>query len=147
MTALAERLDARTLLPADQYARLTARLVADHGLEAGYADRVMGQALAFLAACAANTTGAPLAPSAAVDLGWHVFILHTRDYARFCERLAGRFIHHEPTDPADADGGGLEAVHATVDAIRAAGYTVDAELWPSRGDCSQCHAGCVDSPK
>ncbi|MFD7094727.1 hypothetical protein [Streptomyces xanthophaeus] len=36
----------------------------------------------------------------------------------------------------------------TTAAIRAAGFTIDAEFWPNEGvaDCSQCHAGCTDSP-
>jgi SAM-dependent methyltransferase len=31
--------------------------------------------------------------------GWHAFILHTDDYAEFCQRVAGRFIHHLPAGP------------------------------------------------
>lgn len=54
----------------------------------------MDQALAFLIACA--NTPRPLAPSAEVDLGWHTFLLYTNEYADFCERIAGRFIHHRP---------------------------------------------------
>lgn len=31
-----------------------------------------------------------------VDEVWHAFILHTRDYAAFCESVFGTFLHHEP---------------------------------------------------
>lgn len=31
-----------------------------------------------------------------VDDMWHTFILFTKDYARFCEEIAGTFIHHSP---------------------------------------------------
>ncbi len=31
-----------------------------------------------------------------VDPLWHTFILFTKDYARFCKQVAGRFIHHAP---------------------------------------------------
>ena len=34
-----------------------------------------------------------------IDDMWHIFILHTRDYAEFCHRYFGRFIHHEPLPP------------------------------------------------
>ncbi|HBF81471.1 MAG TPA: hypothetical protein DD420_16530 [Streptomyces sp.] len=32
--------------------------------------------------------------------------------------------------------------------IRAAGFEVDAAYWPGEGaaECTQCHAGCTDSP-
>ena len=39
-------------------------------------------------------------PSHAVDEAWHGFILCTVQYASFCERAYGRFLHHHP------DGGG-----------------------------------------
>jgi hypothetical protein len=35
-------------------------------------------------------------PSKLVDDCWHVFICDTRNYARFCEAVFGRFLHHEP---------------------------------------------------
>ena len=37
-----------------------------------------------------------LTPSVPVDLAWHEFILCTRMYSDFCERLFGRFLHHQP---------------------------------------------------
>jgi hypothetical protein len=33
----------------------------------------------------------------AVDDLWHTFILFTREYASFCQKVAGRFIHHTPS--------------------------------------------------
>jgi hypothetical protein len=38
-----------------------------------------------------------------LDWMWHSFILHTRDYADFCRRHFGFFLHHEPAAPA-SDG-------------------------------------------
>lgn len=35
-------------------------------------------------------------PSILVDDMWHEFMLHTRDYAAFCDAAFGRFLHHEP---------------------------------------------------
>lgn len=37
-----------------------------------------------------------LVPSAAVDAVWHVHILCTKEYAAFCERNFGHFVHHDP---------------------------------------------------
>lgn len=36
----------------------------------------------------------PVAPPAPVDEFWHAFVLETPDYAAFCERNFGSFIHH-----------------------------------------------------
>jgi hypothetical protein len=111
------------------------------------AERITEQALAFLTACAVNP-GADLAPSSQVDKGWHAFILHTADYAEFCDHLANRFIHHLPGEPGEEDSGA--GIRATVTAMRALGLTVDADLWDTASectsDCHQCHAGCHDSP-
>ena len=38
-----------------------------------------------------------------LDPFWHAQILHTRQYARFCDETMGHFIHHEPLDHADVD--------------------------------------------
>lgn len=136
----------RSLIDPDTFDRLAARVVKDHGLPLDLAERIVDQTGAFLKACADNPH-TPLSPSMAVDLGWHAFVLHTTDYATFCQAVAGRFIHHEPTDE---EGDGSEearaALQATVRAIRRSGVIVDQELWTVSADCSQCHAGCSDSP-
>lgn len=51
----------------------------------------------FIALCA--TSPAPLGLSRQIDQAWHIFILITKEYARFCEGYCGRYIHHEPSDP------------------------------------------------
>lgn len=100
----------------------------------------------------------PLSPSHLVDIGWHAFILHTREYAAFCQRVAERFIHHAPTDGGPHDIGDPHAVlHDTINAIKSSGFAVDPELWgpcaspgsssdKGGGKCHQCYAGCYDSP-
>lgn len=37
-----------------------------------------------------------------IDELWHEFILFTKDYADFCERFFGRFLHHIPTTEDEA---------------------------------------------
>jgi hypothetical protein len=39
-------------------------------------------------------------PSVVVDQLWHELVLHTREYAAFCDAAFGRFLHHETTDRA-----------------------------------------------
>lgn len=38
----------------------------------------------------------PYVPGVKVDPMWHIFILFTKDYARFCQETVGWFIHHQP---------------------------------------------------
>lgn len=113
----------RELVPTELFDRLTARITADHGFDQALSERVMEQALVFLKACA-DHPGRPLSPSWLVDVGWHTFLLYTRDYAEFCQRMAGRFIHHVPTD----EPGGTTVGH-TIEAIAASGFAVDTTLW------------------
>jgi hypothetical protein len=138
----------RDLITPRMFTRLTGRIMADSSLDRHTAERILEQTLAFLAACARNP-GARLAPSRDVDKGWHAFLLFTADYAEFCDRVAGRFIHHLPTDPGEQNDT-EQAVAATITAMRAAGLHVDAALWNAApdctSDCNQCHAGCHDSP-
>ncbi|MEV5704078.1 hypothetical protein [Actinoallomurus sp. NPDC052274] len=142
------------LISPELFDRLVRRIVKDEQIEQPTAERIMAQALGFLQACALNP-GAGLSPSPRVDIGWHTFVLHTKDYAEFCQRVAGRFIHHVPTDDHKCNGactgdvspGEGGPIATTLAAMRAAGIPVDDELWQAHaGACSQCHQGCTDSP-
>ncbi|MFG3440009.1 glycine-rich domain-containing protein [Nonomuraea sp. NPDC047897] len=145
--AEADVIDPRELVTPDLYGRLVARIVAEHCMPEQLADRIMSQALAFLAVCAFNP-GSSLAPSRAVDIGWHTFLLDSREYAAFCENVAGVFLHHLPDDAGPGDSAeAAERLGVTIDAMRAAGLPVDAELWLANGKCSQCYAGCTSDPR
>jgi hypothetical protein len=128
-------------LPDELFDRLVCALVRDKEWERRLAERVISQTAAFVKVCADNPDRV-LAPSRLVDAGWHVFILDTAGYAEFCERVAGRFVHHRPQD---APMGATVTADAR-SAIERAGFAVDAELWNGTTNCSQCHAGCTDSP-
>lgn len=54
------------------------------------------EALKYFAIMA--TSRKSIAPSKAVDMYWHTMILCTRQYAKWCEKYASGFIHHNPTD-------------------------------------------------
>jgi hypothetical protein len=49
----------------------------------------------------------PLSPSAAIDDGWHEFLMFTEDYQNFCSEHFGEFLHHRPFVPwiAEKPGG------------------------------------------
>lgn len=148
-TVITDRLPGRSLVSDALFGRLVARIVADEQLERQLAERIMDQALAFLRACAGHP-GGPLSPSKLVDVGWHTFILYTREYAAFCDRIAGYFIHHAPDDEAATSADPLEnALTRSVEAIQAAGLVVDAELWltAEAGECRNCsNVGCGAGP-
>lgn len=79
------------------YDRLCNRVVDDEGVTREAAELIIDGALGFLKMCA-EYPNQNFAPSKPVDIGWHTFILYTKAYAGFCQRVAGRFIHHEPAD-------------------------------------------------
>lgn len=44
-----------------------------------------------------------LSEARAIDLMWHTFVIFTRDYARFCEKYFGFFVHHQPRTQVEKD--------------------------------------------
>jgi len=48
-----------------------------------------------------GSTNEHLSPVWVVDEMWHMFLVYTRDYARFCSRYFGHMIHHGPTTLAE----------------------------------------------
>ncbi|MFW5418444.1 hypothetical protein J0910_17685 [Nocardiopsis sp. CNT-189] len=151
----------RDLIDPVLFDRLAADVCRDHGHPAELSERIVDQALAFLAACAG--TAEPIGPSALVDLGWHAFILRTEAYRAFCERVADRMIDHCPIDPDATHASGAEThalLERSIAAVRATGLHYDPALWAcaascddsdkggpgsGTGNCSQCHQGCTDS--
>jgi hypothetical protein len=66
-----------------------------------------------------------VSPPPDIDEAWHLHILHTRAYQRFCEQVAGRFLHHTPSR-GDLDAPRLRAQY---EATRA-GYFQLFATWP-----------------
>lgn len=52
-------------------------------------------------------------PSQAVDVAWHEFILYTQQYAQFCRKGLGRFLHHTPNDALRNTSASAEAMTRT----------------------------------
>ena len=76
-------------------------------------------------------------PSKAVDSAWHEFILLTQNYADFCNKAFGKFLHHTPHNgsvSAERDGlartYGLSLGAATTGAASAAPVGAKAGLRP-----------------
>ena len=93
-----------------------ARYVKDFGGDQGAAEELFIELMRWLYLCArATEPGGPgvrlqMYPEVLrIDDMWHVFLLHTRDYADFCARYFGRFIHHYPTPTAQPRAQGEDA--------------------------------------
>jgi hypothetical protein len=122
--------DYRQLATPELFDRLVGRIIKDEDVEQDLAERIMESALGFLW-LSATRPGMTLSPSPLVDIGWHKFILYTRGYGEFCERVAGRFIHHEPNDNPNARQrpGGIKR---TIAAFDEAGLPLDDMIWTGR---------------
>ncbi|MFJ2270227.1 glycine-rich domain-containing protein [Streptomyces sp. NPDC087849] len=138
--------DPRTCVSPQVWEREVQLIMRDHAMERDLAERIFGQAVAYLVT-SAERPEVPMGPAQAVDLGVHSFVLDSINYMAFCDQHAGRYIHHVPQLPGE---GTQEppALRDTVRTIRASGFEIDAELWTMKdaADCTQCHAGCTDSP-
>jgi hypothetical protein len=107
---------------------------------------------------AAHPRAALAMPSVVVDEVWHEFVLHTREYADFCDAAFGRFLHHEPESAMTPEAAAANQSSALATTLRLARqdekgavlpllFRVDAELGVAGGrrylaDCGgrgQCY--------
>jgi hypothetical protein len=104
------------------------RYAAEHRAAPEEAAELFGEMLKWLYLCARGAGEGPDGLALAVhpeiekiDWMWHTFLLFTRDYADFCERHFGFFIHHVPDD---GEGDGAPADEGTVRAALEAQYAL-----------------------
>lgn len=102
------------------------RFAEDQELDLETARRVFMGLKQYLAVCV--FTGGKRTPPKIVDECWHTFLLHSRDYAAFCERFTRGFVHH---DPAIDDSGFSFYPKTRECAIALCGDAVDDDVWPS----------------
>lgn len=117
----------------------------DHNLSYQDAERHVFELRRFLALCALNSAQ-PYGMRGQIDEAWHTFIMFTRDYADFCRRVAGRFIHHQPDTDAEersSSSSGYERFLADYETIF--GEPAPADLWPRpfvRNSAAEGCGGC-----
>ncbi|CUX03860.1 hypothetical protein N5C66_26655 [Rhizobium pusense] len=76
---------------------ILARYCKEEGLSMEIAKDHRREMLRFLALCGTATQhGKFYGMTGAVDELWHTFVIFTREYAAFCDAVAGRFLHHVP---------------------------------------------------
>ncbi|WNI34472.1 hypothetical protein [Streptomyces sp. ITFR-6] len=132
--------DPRTFVPAEQWTKLVGLLMRDYPFDSVMAERVLGQAIAYLiTAIEHRGQGLGLGPGRIIDIGVHAMILDTVAYAEFCERYnGGAYLHHVPLVEMKGDG----SVSRTADLIARAGFTVDRPLWAAdSAKCTPCRPG------
>lgn len=132
--------DPRTFIPAEQWAKLVGLLMRDYPFDSVMAERVLGQAIAYLITATEHRGQAlGMGPGRIVDIGVHTMILDTQAYMEFCERYnGGAYLHHVPLVEMKADG----SVVRTADVIARAGFDVDHLLWEAdSAKCTPCRPG------
>jgi hypothetical protein len=78
------------------------RYCKDHGASPAEAEEVFHEMLKWLYLGSRCTAGCAMTPEIIkLDWMWHAFLLFTQDYAAFCDRYFGFFVHHVPEDKAD----------------------------------------------
>ncbi|MEU3077760.1 glycine-rich domain-containing protein [Streptomyces laurentii] len=142
MTATAlEVRHGRDLVEPPLFQRLAAFCAAEYEMEPPLAEAVMDQGLAFLWTMGSTGKGDVMAPSRQVDPAWHTFMLHSQEYAEWCEAHFGRFLHHAPNSKIRSPGLMLDVTEL----IRQAGFAVDKKLWGTAAECNE-PACCGDGP-
>ncbi|MFD3803582.1 glycine-rich domain-containing protein [Streptomyces sp. NPDC058619] len=122
----------RDFVSPELFGRLAAFCADEYGLERVVADRVMDQAIAFVYVLGSQKAY-DMAPSERVDPGWHSFMLHTQEYAAWCQERFGHFVHHAPNAKVRTRG----LMVSVADRLRTAGFFVDARLWGTAAECNQ----------
>lgn len=95
------------------FAKVTARYVKDNNVSLESAEETLLELKRWFTLCALHPEKT-YATGGQVDDMWHTFILFTKDYARFCQDIAGAFIHHSP----ETGGGDVEQQIASAEKMR-----------------------------
>lgn len=139
-TQRTELRDPRSFVSPNVWDREIKLLVRDNPFDTVTAERIFGQAVAYLiTAMEKGGQGLGLGCGYLVDMGVHAFILDTRNYADFCSRnFYGRFLHHTPETGRKNYG----TVMRTARVIESNGFAIDWPLWEKDAlRCSPCLPG------
>lgn len=132
----------RNLIDESLFDRLSRRVAKDKAISITEAEAIVDAALGFIKLCA-DFPNVGFSPSEKVDIGWHTFILYTMEYAAFCDEIAGRFIHHIPTDSAETENEGFD----TVAFMSERGIVFNRHLWAQpAADCCEGVPLCMPEP-
>lgn len=129
---------------------LIARFRKDLGVDENEASELFSDMKRFL--WLTSLYDEPIAPPPKIDSAWHTFIIFTEDYASFCTKYFGYFLHHRPRAPDDPSDGGV-IMHRTIGAIEAhlRGFQSLSGNWSfphlkEDGSCSSDSVSCAPTP-
>lgn len=108
---------------------LVPRIVATTYNDQAEAERKLDNCLVYLFARGQMADpNSPLVCNLGPDEAWHVFILYTDEYARFCEHYFGVFLHHDPAGEAALVNSPLDT-STTLAWFRKLNLRFDPDLW------------------
>lgn len=99
--ALAARIEAFELDEPGVVDTFSRRLARENGWSAAHTRRVVREYKRFLTL--AVTTTHAVSPSEQVDQAWHLHVLYSARYRRFCTEVLGRRLDHGPSDGGSAE--------------------------------------------
>jgi len=133
-------------------------ILARYKKEQGFDDAIVAdhhrELIRFMSLCATGiNAGKFYGMMGAIDELWHTFVIFTREYSRFCDQVAGQFMHHVPEVEDGVSDGTLEHYLAFLDDYEAVyGEAAPAAYWPrpkldaigAEAACKGCSAcaGC-----
>lgn len=130
----------RSFVTPEVWEREIKLLVRDYPFDTVMANRLFGQAIAYLiTAMEMHGQQLEIGCGELVDIAVHVFILDTRNYREFCHQyFGGRFLEHIPEIDRKYDG----SVQRTAQVIEANRFQIDWPLWEKDfAKCTPCSPG------
>jgi len=125
-----------------QHPTLILRLHDKLGMSEHEAKELFDDLKRFLFLCATHRE--KLGPTDRIDEAWHNFILFTKDYRNFCNRLLGKFIEHVPITQAarsSKDGGTMRTTSRL--ARQAFGEELSSNWQYRKSDAASCLSDCT----
>lgn len=114
-----------------EFPHVREHLKFEHGLSDQDTLKLENEYKKFMSALVSEKRYGEMPISEPVDQFWHTHILFTRDYTRFCQAVAGEYIHHTPTS-STAERHSLENAYesVTVPTLTQHFGKLDETLWP-----------------
>jgi len=111
----------------------SAKLAKENEWSAAYGRRTIEEYRRFVFLSCVG--GHPVSPSHDVDEVWHLHILYTEDYGRFCSDVLGRPFHHYPSSGGQSESAKFDDWYArTLTSYRNYfGEQPPIDIWPAPG--------------